>query len=68
MNKFLLSFNPYVICGSIFLLAGGYSMTDSFQTIPKIFMIIGYILIFFGYAYCKKIERALSMMRKNERR
>ena len=42
-------FNPYVVAGSIMSLTGAYSITDDFQTIPKIILIIGIALTVYGY-------------------
>ena len=42
-------FNPYVVAGSIMSLTGAYSITDDFQTIPKIILIIGMLLTVYGY-------------------
>ena len=42
-------FNPYVVAGSIMSLTGAYSITDEFQLVPKIILIIGMVLTVYGY-------------------
>lgn len=61
-------FNPYVVAGSIMALAGAYSITDDFQTIPKIILIIGMMLMAYGYWNYDKISKALRIYRKMEGR
>jgi len=61
-------FNPYVVAGSIMALAGAYSITDDFQTIPKIILIIGMVLAAYGYWNYDKISKALRIYRKMEGR
>lgn len=60
--------NPYVVAGSIMELAGAYSITDDFQTIPKIILIIGMMLMAYGYWNYDKISKALRIYRKMEGR
>jgi hypothetical protein len=60
--------NPYVVAGSIMALAGAYSITDDFQTIPKIILIIGMMLMAYGYWNYDKISKALRIYRKTEGR
>lgn len=60
--------NPYVVAGSIMALAGAYSITDDFQTIPKIILIIGMMLMAYGYWNYDKISKALRIYRKMEGR
>lgn len=60
-------FNPYVVAGSIMALTGAYSITDDFQTIPKIILIIGMVLMIYGYWNYDKIDKALRILRKNGR-
>ena len=57
-------FNPYVVAGSIMALAGAYSITDDFQTIPKIILIIGMTLTVYGYWNYDKISKAIRIYRK----
>lgn len=61
-------FNPYVVAGSIMSLTGAYSISDEFQTIPKIILIIGMALTVYGYWNYDKISKALRIYRKMERR
>ena len=61
-------FNPYVVAGSIMSLTGAYSITDDFQTIPKIILIIGMVLTVYGYWNYEKISKALRIYRKMEER
>ena len=61
-------FNPYVVAGSIMAIAGAYSITDDFQTIPKIILIIGMVLTVYGYWNYEKISKALRIYRKMEGR
>ena len=61
-------FNPYVVAGSIMSLTGAYSITDDFQTIPKIILIIGMLLTVYGYWNYEKISKALRIYRKMEGR
>lgn len=61
-------FNPYVVAGSIMALAGAHSITDEFQTIPKIILIIGMMLMAYGYWNYDKISKALRIYRKMEGR
>lgn len=60
--------NPYVVAGSIMALAGAYSISDEFQTIPKIILIIGMVLAAYGYWNYDKIDKALRIYRKIEGR
>ena len=60
--------NPYVVAGSIMAIAGAYSITDDFQTIPKIILIIGMVLTVYGYWNYEKISKALRIYRKMEGR
>lgn len=64
MNKF----NPYVVAGSIMAITGAYSITDDFQTIPKIILIIGMALTVYGYWNYDKISKAMRIYRKMEGR
>ena len=61
-------FNPYVVAGSIMSLTGAYSITDEFQLVPKIILIIGMVLTVYGYWNYDKISRALIILRKIEGR
>ena len=61
-------FNPYVVAGSIMSPTGAYSITDDFQTIPKIILIIGMVLTVYGYWNYEKISKALRIYRKMEGR
>ena len=61
-------FNPYVVAGSIMAITGAYSITDDFQTIPKIILIIGMVLMIYGYWNYEKISKALRIYRKMEGR
>ena len=61
-------FNPYVFAGSIMAITGAYSITDEFQLIPKIILIIGIALTVYGYWNYDKISRALRIYRKIEGR
>ena len=60
--------NPYVVAGSIMSLTGAYLITDDFQTIPKIILIIGIALTVYGYWNYDKIDKALRIYRKMEGR
>ena len=60
--------NPYVVAGSIMALTGAYSITDDFQTIPKVILIIGMLLTVYGYWNYEKISKALRIYRKMEGR
>lgn len=60
--------NPYVVAGSIMTITGAYSITDDFQTIPKIILIIGMVLTVYGYWNYDKISKALRIYRKMEGR
>ena len=61
-------FNPYVVAGSIMALAGAYSITDEFQLVPKIILIIGMVLMIYGYWNYEKINKAMRIYRKMEGR
>ncbi len=61
-------FNPYVVAGSIMAITGAYSITDDFQTIPKIILIIGMVLTVYGYWNYDKISKSLRIYRKMEGR
>ena len=61
-------FNPYVVAGSIMSLTGAYSISDEFQLVPKIILIIGMMLMIYGYWNYDKIDKALRIYRKMERR
>lgn len=61
-------FNPYVVAGSIMALAGAHSITDEFQLVPKIILIIGISLTVYGYWNYDKISKALIILRKMEGR
>lgn len=61
-------FNPYVVAGSIMALAGAYSISDEFQLVPKIILIIGMVLAAYGYWNYDKISKALRIYRKMEGR
>lgn len=61
-------FNPYVVAGSIIALAGAHSITDEFQLVPKIILIIGISLTVYGYWNYDKISKALIILRKMEGR
>lgn len=61
-------FNPYVVAGSIMAITGAYSITDDFQTIPKIILIIGIAITVYGYWNYDKISKALRIYRKMEGR
>lgn len=61
-------FNPYVVAGSIMSLTGAYSITDEFQLVPKIILIIGMVLTVYGYWNYDKISKALNILRKIEGR
>lgn len=61
-------FNPYVVAGSIMAIAGAYSITDDFQTIPKIILAIGMALTVYGYWNYHKISKVLRIYRKMEGR
>jgi hypothetical protein len=60
--------NPYVVAGSIMALTGAYSITDEFQLVPKIILIIGMVLATYGYWNYDKISKALRIYRKMEGR
>lgn len=60
--------NPYVVAGSIMALTGAYSITDEFQLVPKIILIIGMVLMIYGYWNYDKIDKALRIYRKMEGR
>lgn len=61
-------FNPYVVAGSIMSLTGAYSISDEFQMIPKIILIIGMALTVYGYWNYDRIDKALRIYRKMEGR
>lgn len=61
-------FNPYVVAGSIMALTGAYSISDEFQLVPKIILIIGMVLTVYGYWNYDKISKALRIYRKMEGR
>lgn len=61
-------FNPYVVAGSIMALTGAYSISDEFQLVPKIILIIGMVLTVYGYWNYDKIDKALRIYRKMEGR
>ena len=61
-------FNPYVIAGSIMSLICAYSITDEFQLVPKIILIIGMVLTVYGYWNYEKINKAMRIYRKMEGR
>lgn len=61
-------FNPYVVAGSIMSLTGAYSISDEFQLVPKIILIIGMALTVYGYWNYEKINKALRIYRKMEGR
>lgn len=61
-------FNPYVVSGSIMALTGAYSITDEFRLAPKIILIIGMVLMIYGYWNYDKISKALRIYRKMEGR
>ena len=61
-------FNPYVVAGSIMALTGAYSITDDFQTIPKIILIIGMALTVYGYWNYENINKAMRIYRRMEGR
>lgn len=61
-------FNPYVVAGSIMSLTGAYSITDEFQLVPKIILIIGMALTVYGYWNYDKISKAMRIYRKMEGR
>lgn len=64
----MTKFNPYVVAGSIMTITGAYSITDDFQTIPKIILAIGIALTVYGYWNYDKISKVLSIYRKMEGR
>lgn len=64
----MTKFNPYVVAGSIMTITGAYSITDDFQTIPKIILAIGIALAVYGYWNYDKISKALRIYRKMEGR
>lgn len=64
----MTKFNPYVVTGSIMTITGAYSITDDFQTIPKIILAIGIALTVYGYWNYDKISKALRIYRKMEGR
>lgn len=59
-------FNPYVVAGSIMALAGAHSISDEFRLVPKIILIIGMVLMIYGYWNYDKISKALRIYRKME--
>ena len=61
-------FNPYVVAGSIMALAGAYSISNEFQLVPKIILIIGMALTVYGYWNYEKINKAMRIYRKMEGR
>lgn len=61
-------FNPYVVSGGIMALAGAYSITDEFRLASKIILIIGMVLMIYGYWNYDKISKALRIYRKMEGR
>lgn len=61
-------FNPYVVAGSIMALTGAYSISDEFRLAPKIILIIGMVLMIYGYWNYDKISKALRIYRKMEGR
>ncbi len=61
-------FNPYVVAGSIMALTGAYSISDEFQLVPKIILIIGIMLMICGYWNYDKIDKAMRFYRKMEGR
>lgn len=61
-------FNPYVVAGSVMSLAGEYSISNEFQLVPKIILIIGIMLTVYGYWNYGKIDKALRIYRKMEGR
>lgn len=61
-------FNPYVVAGSIMAITAAYSITDDFQLVPKIILIIGMMLTVYGYWNYDKISKALRIYRKMEGR
>ena len=61
-------FIPYVVAGSIMALTGAYSISDEFQLVPKIILIIGMVLTVYGYWNYDKISKALRIYRKMEGR
>ena len=60
--------NPYVVAGSIMALTGAYSITDEFQLVPKIILIIGMALTVYGYWNYDKISKTLNILREIEGR
>ena len=60
--------NPYVVAGSIMALAGAYSISNEFQLVPKIILIIGMALTVYGYWNYEKINKAMRIYRKMEGR
>lgn len=61
-------FNPYVVAGSIMALVGTHSISDEFQLVPKIILIIGMVLTVYGYWNYDRIDKALRIYRKMEGR
>lgn len=61
-------FNPYVVAGSIMAITAAYSITDDFQLVPKIILIIGMMLTVYGYWNYEKINKAMRIYRKMEGR
>ena len=61
-------FNPYVVAGSIMSITGAYSISDDFQLVPKIILIIGMVLTVYGYWNYDKISKAMRIYRKMEGR
>lgn len=64
----MTKFNPYVVAGSIMTITGAYSITDEFRLAPKIILIIGMVLMIYGYWNYDKISKALRIYRKMEGR
>ena len=60
--------NPYVVAGSIMALTGAYTITDEFQLVPQIILIIGMVLMIYGYWNYEKINKAMRIYRKMEGR
>lgn len=64
----MTKFNPYVVTGSIMTITGAYSISDEFQLVPNIILIIGMMLMIYGYWNYDKIDKALRIYRKMEGR
>lgn len=64
----MTKFNPYVVAGSIMTITGAYSISDEFQLVPNIILIIGMMLMIYGYWNYDKIDKALRIYRKMEGR